>query len=202
MGWLKTIVFLILVWLVAKLIGLGCRPEEPSTRAPHLVNRFWIEKMPQDEREFVTHLLLVDHERIHAGMVGRSSAWRVNVEGARWTFDGEKLQMEFPQDRKRAEFSARTWECNDGPRGFDLCLELAHPREHPMRFYSCKKCEIRPDGSLTLPDEVAKMRSAAEVSLAIGSSRVAAPNTPNEALDSGWPSVWSDLVSPPARVAP
>lgn len=194
MGWLKAIALVVVVWLVFKLIGAACAPEEPSAPLAHLVNRLWIERLPVHERDLIAHFMLVDRDRVRVGAVGRSSAWRMNIDLAMWTLEGNKLAMQFPQSEKTTQFSVRTWECNEGPDGFDLCLELAHPKAHPMRFYSSKKWEIG-GANAALPESAGPAaRAIVDQLAATGASELGR----QVKFVPGVPPAWSEILSNPS----
>src|SRR5690606_23762035 len=57
---------------------------EPGAAAT-LENQVWIDKVPANDRDLITHMLLLDHRKArHLGVIGRSSQWRHNLEVMRW----------------------------------------------------------------------------------------------------------------------
>lgn len=134
-----------------KVAGTFCCGDAEATSARHLQNRVWIERLPRDDRDIITHLVLLDTDDGRFGAAGRSSAWRHIIEVFRWFREDTRLTLDFPQERVRAEFEVRTWECDDeAPPPFELCLELT--RQHrSIRFYSRHDWVIEPHGA-ELPD--------------------------------------------------
>jgi len=113
----------------------------------HFVNRLWIERMPADERDMVAYLAALKLPEGRFGVTGRASQWRQFTEVFRWELEGDRLRAVFPQERIRAEFKVRTWDCRgEAPRPFELCLQISKG-ERSHVFYSMEEWEIRPRGS-------------------------------------------------------
>ena len=120
--------------------------EADAAHAEHLANRIWIERMPENSRDLVWHFVAIDHERGKFGAVGRSSNWRHFADVFKWRANGNKLVLNFPQERKRARVPVRTWECKgEAPAPFELCLKVGSgDRGHT--FYSRRRWKVRPHG--------------------------------------------------------
>jgi hypothetical protein len=122
---------------------LGDDEETASTR--HLTNQVWIERMPQDQRDMIGHLVLLDVREGRAGVAGKSSQWRVMAELFQWGLEGNRLSVFFPQDRVKAQVHVRTWSCEgEAPEPFELCLEISSGRRKAV-FYSLEEWHIDPD---------------------------------------------------------
>lgn len=118
--------------------------EDEAAGARHLINQVWIERIPDNDRDMITHLLLLDTDDGRFGAVGRSSAWRHVVEIFKWSLEEDRLALFFPQERTRSQFKARTWECGgEAPEPFDLCLELSRG-DRSVRFFSHHEWVVRP----------------------------------------------------------
>ena len=141
-------------------VGTCVLGEDEASSAEHFVNRVWLERMPEDDRDMITHLLLLDTDDGRFGAVGRSSAWRHVVEIFKWSLEEDRLALFFPQERQRALFKARTWECaGEAPEPFDLCLELSRG-DRKIHFFSNHEWVVRPeDGAV---DEAAIRRIFAD----------------------------------------
>ena len=115
--------------------------------ADALPNQIWIDRVPESDRDMITHLLLLDHPRArNFGLVGNSSQWRHQIELLRWRLDGSSLGMLFPQDRRKAKLKARTWDCaGTAPEPFELCLELK-VGDRKLNMYSRKDWVVEPQG--------------------------------------------------------
>lgn len=117
--------------------------EDEAAGARHLINQVWIERIPDNDRDMITHLLLLDTDDGRFGAVGRSSAWRHVVEIFKWSLEEDRLALFFPQERTRSQFKARTWECGgEAPEPFDLCLELSRG-DRSVRFFSHHEWVVR-----------------------------------------------------------
>ena len=112
------------VELVAKL-----HPQQTAARDVH--------------RQLVAHVEDVDDALValdtrdgRFGAVGRSSAWRHVLEIFKWHREDSQLTLFFPQERTKAQFDIRTWDCKgEAPRPFELCLELSRGHRS-VTFYS------------------------------------------------------------------
>jgi hypothetical protein len=110
----------------------------------HFANRLWIERMPADERDMVAYFAAFKLPEGRFGATGRASQWRQFTEVFRWALEGDRLRAVFPQERIRAEFQVRTWECRgEAPSPFELCLRISKG-ERSHVFYSMEEWEITP----------------------------------------------------------
>ncbi len=131
------------------LAVLGGDEPEASQRAAaeHLVDRLWVDRMPQSSRDIVGKLAVirsVDHGPY--GVVERGSVWRHRTEIFQWALRGDTLRTVWPQDRVEGTFEVRTYECEDeAPEPFELCLELSD-EDHTLTLYSRRGWVIRPRG--------------------------------------------------------
>jgi hypothetical protein len=134
--------------LVAGAWGLWSNSNsEEIAKADKLANQVWIDRVPENERDMITHLLLLDHPRAkNFGIIGHSSQWRHHIEVTRWRLDGNNLGLFFPQERHKAKLKARTWSCEgEAPAPFDLCLELKRG-DKTLRLYSHHDWVVEPQG--------------------------------------------------------
>jgi hypothetical protein len=112
--------------------------------AKHAVNQVWIERLPVDARDQISHFVLVRHPQGKIGAVGKSSQWRHHIEVFLWGLEGERLSVFLPQDQQKAQLRVRTWECaGEAPEPFELCLELSSKRG-AVTMYSRKDWIIDP----------------------------------------------------------
>jgi hypothetical protein len=112
--------------------------------AKHAVNRVWIERLPNDQRDMISHFVLVDHQRGRIGGIGKSSQWRHFVELFQWGLEGERLSIFLPQDRVKAQLTVKTWGCaGEAPDPFELCMEISNGKRS-AKFYSRKDWVIEP----------------------------------------------------------
>lgn len=115
------------------LFGCGSGPDGVE----NLSNQVWIERLPQNDRDQIHHLVLVEQGRDRFGGFGRSSSWRHALEIFMWHREDNRLSLNLPQDRVRLDLEARVWSCEgEAPAPFELCLELKTQRGKTARYYS------------------------------------------------------------------
>ncbi len=120
--------------------------DHETAGAEHLANHVWLERLPTDERDMITHLLAIDSRDGRFGLVGRSSTWRHVIEVFKWHREADRLTLFFPQERHRAAFKVRTWECKgEAPAPFELCLELTRG-DRSVVLYSRHDWVVDPHG--------------------------------------------------------
>lgn len=113
----------------------------------YLVDRLWIERMPQDDRDTIGKLAIVrslDHGRF--GVFELGSVWRHQSEIFLWSLDGNELSTEWPQDREHATIRVHTRECEgQAPAPFELCLDFFDGDDDEVTtLYSRHDWVIRP----------------------------------------------------------
>lgn len=111
----------------------------------YLVDRLWIERMPDDDTDMVGKLAVVrsvDHGRF--GVTELGSVWRHHSEVFRWRLEGNVLHTAWPQDDERLSLEVHTRECEgQAPEPFELCLDLVDEgRVHTL--YSRHDWVVRP----------------------------------------------------------
>jgi len=118
--------------------------EGEAAAAKHAVNQVWIERLPVDNRDMISHFVLVDHRQGRIGGIGKSSQWRHFIELFQWGLEGENLKIYLPQDKVKAQLTVRTWKCaGEAPDPFELCMEISSGRK-TMKFYSRTDWVIEP----------------------------------------------------------
>jgi hypothetical protein len=121
-----------------------------------VANQLWVTKLPQDDRDMIDHLVLIDDDGERWGLRGRSSAWRHDLEIFQWGREQERLLLYFPQTRSKGQWKVRFWRCADeAPKPFELCLEISGDGA-PRRFYS------RDDWAIDSGDAADSLASIAE----------------------------------------
>jgi hypothetical protein len=158
-----------------------------------LINQVWIERMPEDQRDMVGHLVLVDHPRGKVGIVGRSSTWRHLNEIFLWQLRGSELGTKFPQDRVKGKAQVRTWRCEgEAPAPFELCLEVSHGGRSVV-LYSREDWVVKPHDHASfdlLAEEEPRLTSV----LAELQVETAAAEGDFESVDAG--ETWPESVMP------
>lgn len=130
-----------------------------------LVNQVWIERLPRHERDMIWGGVLVENGKDRVGVISHGSQWRVHADVLVWRLEGDRLRTRFPQDNRRFELRAKTWECEGKvPEPFQLCLELRRG-DQVLRFYSRKDWDLDgkhlpPTLAGLVPDRQALLRAA------------------------------------------
>ncbi|MEM7159337.1 MAG: hypothetical protein AAF799_41245 [Myxococcota bacterium] len=119
--------------------------DDEAAGTQHVLNQFWIERIPGDSREMIQHLVLIDIDGDRLGATGRSSQWRHLVELFHYGLEGNRLSLFFPQERVRGKVTVKSWECEgEAPEPFELCLEISDGG-HSLMLYSLEEWNIDPD---------------------------------------------------------
>lgn len=126
-------------------LGDALLSSDEAQGTEHLTNQVWIDRVPQDHRDMITHLVVLEHRQGKFGAVGNSSAWRHIAEVFKWKLRGNELEFYFPQDSVRGKIGVRTWSCEgEAPEPFELCLELINPQGGTAMLYSREDWKVRP----------------------------------------------------------
>ena len=132
------------VWKAATALLAG--DEAQGTK--HAVNQMWIDHVPTDERDMVTHFVLIDHREGQFGVIAQASRWRLGAEGFRWQMQRDDLRMYFPQENARGQVKVETWECEgEAPAPFQLCMKLTNKNGRSLVLYSREDWEIDPNNA-------------------------------------------------------
>ena len=130
-----TVALVATVGIGAYKMGMFCG--ETQDKLEHLSNQVWIERLPQNDRDQIHHLVLLEQGRDRFGGFGRSSQWRHFLEIFMWHRENSRVTLQLPQDRVRLDLDARIWDCEgDAPAPFELCLELKNERGKTARYFS------------------------------------------------------------------
>jgi len=131
------------VWKAGEA-SLECLFSDDTASADHFENRPWLERVPENQRDMIGHMIFLDTRDGRYGAFGRSSTWRHFIEIFLWNREDNRVRLLLPQERKRGLVEVRTWECGDAPEPFDLCLELSNGR-HSVVYYSHSDWEVDPN---------------------------------------------------------
>ncbi len=131
-------------------LGTALFGSDEAQATDKLVNQVWIDHMPADHRDMVTHLVVLDHREGKFGAIGQSSTWRHSFEVFKWKLSGNQLDVYFPQESVRGRVTVKTWRCEgDAPEPFELCLQLSNPSgNETAMLYSRDDWKIRPRAML------------------------------------------------------
>ena len=128
-------------WSLASSL-MGDDPETDSTR--YAVNHVWLERLPDNQRDMIAHLALVEHPQGKVGIAGRSSNWRHFIEAYLWKLEGQRLSLYFPQDEVRAHVTLKTYDCKgEAPHPFEICMDI-QAGERKATYYSRRDWKIEP----------------------------------------------------------
>lgn len=120
----------------------GDDAEAEGTR--HLVNQVWIERVPDNHRDMIGHLVILDHPQGKFGVVGKSSNWRHYLEVFMWKLEGSRLSLFFPQEEVKTSVKVKTWDCSDeAPHPFELCLKVSRG-DRSATYYSRRDWKVDP----------------------------------------------------------
>jgi len=172
--------------------------EQGAAGAEHLANHVWLDRLPTDERDIITHLLAVESRDGRFGLVGRSSTWRHVIEVFKWHRENDRLTLFFPQERSRATFKARTWECKgEAPAPFELCLELARG-DRSVVLYSRHDWIVEPhelvaDSSEAVAELIAENAELRPLASSLGAARadVASAVEADDTVDVSDAAAWA-----------
>ncbi len=174
--------------------------DQEAAGAEHLANHVWLERLPTDERDMITHFLAIDSRDGRFGLVGRSSTWRHVIEVFKWSRENDRLTLLFPQERTRASFNVRTWECKgEAPAPFELCLELARG-DRSVVLYSRHDWVVEPhdfiaDSSEAVAELVADNAELRPLASSLGAARsdVAAMVEADDIAEASDAAAWALL---------
>jgi hypothetical protein len=144
----KLITGLVVLGVAASVLYSISRPKPDAL----IMDRVWVERMPEGPRDMVLHFIMVDQKRARpGGALIRASMWRQLVEGFKWRMQGDLLEIGFPQEGGKARVKTKAWRCEGkAPKPFQLCLVLAHDG-HKLKLYSRDDWKVRDGDELTLP---------------------------------------------------
>ncbi|MFV8751073.1 hypothetical protein ACNOYE_11065 [Nannocystaceae bacterium ST9] len=126
-------------------LGTALFTADEAQGTKELVNQVWIDHMPTDQRDMITHLVVLDHPQGKFGAIGQSSTWRHMADVFIWKLEGSQLKIHLPQDSVRAQVGVKTWRCEgEAPEPFELCLQLTNARGGTAMLYSRDDWKIRP----------------------------------------------------------
>jgi hypothetical protein len=118
-------------------LGQSLWSDDSSARGTEwVINHIWVERLPENERDIVARLAVIQHPRARIGVAARSSNWRHFFELFKWGLEGDRLSLFFPQEEVKASVKVRTWRCaGEVPAPFEICLEISAGRRKAT-YYS------------------------------------------------------------------
>jgi hypothetical protein len=114
-------------------------PTDSSTGPTPLVGRIWIDRLPQKDTEHFEAFVAIDEGAM--GVFQRASTYEGAYEVFKWEPRGDdKLQMLFPQTKKKYDVKYTAKTCSEG--GYDYCLTLSGAPRGVSKYFSKKGWEI------------------------------------------------------------
>lgn len=125
---------LLVVAVLAAAVYAGWRWQSASepAQANILTNRFWVDHMPQGEKDTVRVFALWQPESF--GVFADQNHWRVELERFRYETSGDQVHAVFPLSGTREEITAKATRCHEAD--FDYCLEVTGSTHGATRYYS------------------------------------------------------------------
>lgn len=103
-----------------------------ESKANVLYNRFWVDHLPQGEKDTVKVFALWRPESF--GVFADRNHWRVELERFRYEANGDRVQALFPLSGDREEITVHATRCRDAD--WDFCLEIHGSKHGTTRYYS------------------------------------------------------------------
>lgn len=133
--------------------GSGAGGAEAADSERLVLDRLWIDHMPQSETDTVNLFVALTQEPV--GVFNASSMWKGEYEGFRYKARGNQLEVVYPQTRERETLVAKGVRCDE--RGMDYCLELRGGSRGVKRYYSREEWVI--EGAASAADLRAKIEA-------------------------------------------
>lgn len=103
----------------------------PASDPKAILGRVWFDKLPSKRSDEVTYAIWLGGG---IGVYERGSSYRGSFEIFEFERRGNKVDMVFLQDKKKAEASFEIKRCDDNPP-FNLCLTFAEAPRGPKTLY-------------------------------------------------------------------
>lgn len=104
---------------------------EPA-RSGLVFNRFWVDHLPQGEKDTVRVFALWVPESF--GVFAEQNHWRVELERFRYEASGDQVRAIFPLSGDREEITVTASRCHEAD--FDFCLDVQGSKHGTTRYYS------------------------------------------------------------------
>ena len=127
----KLLVLAVLV--TTAFVGWRWRGDDAEPARSGLVfNRFWVDHMPQGEKDTVRVFALWVPESF--GVFADQNHWRVELERFRYEASGDRVRAIFPLSGDREEITVKAARCREAD--FDFCLDVQGSKHGATRYYS------------------------------------------------------------------
>ena len=105
-----------------------------------VVDRIWIDHMPETQRDKVQVFVAFAQDRI--GVFSQSSQWEGAHELFRFRQDGDALRVVFPQSDKKESIATAAKHC-ERDDGMTYCLDLGGSSHGVKHYYSQEGWDLR-----------------------------------------------------------
>jgi hypothetical protein len=126
---------LLVVVVLASVGVMGWRwmRTAPEPAGANLVfNRFWVDHLPQGEKDTVKVFALWQPESF--GVFADQNHWRLELERFRYEVDGDQVRAIFPWSGDRETFTIKASRCDEAE--MDYCLDITGSKHGAKRYYS------------------------------------------------------------------
>jgi hypothetical protein len=103
-----------------------------ARRGTLVANRFWIDHLPQGEKDTVRVFALWAPESF--GVFADRNHWRVELERFRYETKGDTVHAVFPLSGAREDITLNASRCHEAD--WDFCLEVRGSSHGTTRYYS------------------------------------------------------------------
>jgi hypothetical protein len=97
-----------------------------------LVDRLWIDRMPEHERDPINVLALLSDDKL--GVFQNLTAYRGSYELFRYERSGGELRVKYPQTGESDKLSVKVTRCDED--GMDFCLDVSGGSRGVRHYYS------------------------------------------------------------------
>ena len=123
----------VIIVLVGAFVGWRWQRSEPAQAHGNIVqNRFWIDHLPQGEKDTVRVFALWDPESF--GVFADQNMWRLELERFRYEVKGNEVHAIFPLSGDRESFTVKAYRCDEAD--MDFCLDVTGAKHGVKRYYS------------------------------------------------------------------
>ena len=112
--------------------GWRWQDSEPTAHKNLVANRFWVDHMPQGEKDTIRVFALWTPESF--GVFADQNMWRLELERFRYEAQGDEVHAIFPLSGTHENFTAKATRCNEAD--WDFCLEVSGASHGVTRYYS------------------------------------------------------------------
>ena len=126
--------FAVAVIVAIGVTGWSWMRDEPVAPAGDdlLYNRFWIDHLPQGEKDTVKVFALWQPESF--GVFADQNRWHEERERFRYEVDGDRVHAIFPWSGDRETFTVKASRCDEAD--MDYCLDVIGSKHGVKRYYS------------------------------------------------------------------